>query len=151
MFGLVGYIMAVFAVACILTVVVAMFRPIKQQDDWKAWKLIVGLMAGIGALPYGYVEILTKVKGEDLKPAIEDAKNEADVLGSIIYYKVLWASDKTTHVLAVFNDKNEFGLAERAIMEIDLVKGKNGWEADAYTMVSSFKRQRDATTMPPYW
>ena len=55
------------------------------------------------------------------------------------------------HVIASATDRNVFGKFEPVIMEIDLGKSSNGWHADSYSIISSFQRQRDATTMPPYW
>lgn len=143
--------MADFAIACVVTVVVAMFRPIKQQDDWKAWKVIVGSMIVVGVIPYGYVEVMTKINGQKLAPGVQSALDEAEIQGKLQFFKVIWANEKMAHVIAVSTDQNEFGMPERMIMEIDLKPGKKEWEADAYSIISSFKRQRDATTMPPYW
>ncbi len=151
MFGLVGYSMACFAVACVFTIIVGMCRPIKQNDDWKPWKYILGFMVFIGSIPYGYVEILTRIKGDPLKKGVMEALEEAEVAGKLDFYRVTKMENSKAHVIAVAEDKNEFGMPERAVFEIDLIKKKNDWEADAYTIVNSFHRQRDATTMPPYW
>jgi len=151
LFGLVGYSIASFFIACLLTVIVAMFRPIKQNDDWKAWKWIVGFMVTIGSLPYAYVEGLTAIKGKTMKGAVQEAVHEAELQGELQFYKVVRVADSKAHVIAVSTDENEFGSPERAIMEIDLVQEKGQWHADAYSIVNSFHRQRDATTTPPYW
>lgn len=151
MFGIVGYSMGCFAVACVLTICVGMCRPIKQNDDWKPWKYILGFMIGIGSIPYGYVEVLTRVKGNPLKQGVFDALEEAGIRGRFEFYRVVSFTPTKAHVIAVTNDTNEFGLPERAVLEVDLLKNPDGWEADAYTIVNSFHRQRDATTMPPYW
>lgn len=150
-FGIVGYIIACFAVGCICTIIVAMCRPIKQNDDWKAWKVIVGVMCLVGAVPYGYVEVMTAMHGKELKEGVQDALDEADVQGQMQYFKVVRADDTKAHVIAIATDHNEFGQLERPVMEIDLRKEKGHWSADAYSVVSSYKRQRDGSTMPPYW
>ena len=80
-----------------------------------------------------------------------EALEEAEVAGKLDFYRVTKMENSKAHVIAVAEDKNEFGMPERAVFEIDLIKKKNDWEADAYTIVNSFHRQRDATTMPPYW
>lgn len=151
MFGMVGYSMMCFAIACVLTIIVGIFRPIKQNDDWKPWKYIVSIMVVLGCIPYLYVEVLTRTKGEPLKKGVLQAFSEANAIGPMDYYKVVMYTPKKAHVIATTSDRNEFGLPERAVFEIDLVKGKDGWEADAYTIVNSFHRQRDGSTMPPYW
>lgn len=151
MFGMVGYSMMCFAIACVFTIIFGMFRPIKQNDDWKPWKYIIGFMVFLGAIPYGYVETLTRFNGPPLKKAVLEAFAEADVTGPMDYYRVVKFAPTKAHVIATTMDKNEFGLPERAVFEIDLVKGKDGWEPDAYTIVNSFHRQRDGSTMPPYW
>lgn len=151
MFGMVGYSMMCFALGCVLTIIFGMFRPIKQNDDWKPWKYIVGFMVLFGSIPYIYVEVLTSMNGGPLKKGVQEAFQEANACGPMDYYKVLSYTPKKAHVIATTMDMNEFGLPERAVFEIDLVKGKNGWEADAYKIVNSFHRQRDGSTMPPYW
>jgi hypothetical protein len=151
MFGMVGYLMMCFAVSCVLTVIVAMFRPIKQHDDWKAWKLIVGLMLGVGVIPYGYAETMSLLYGPDLKTGVVEAIDEANVSGKLQFYKVIRMQGSKAHVIAIANDTNEFGWPERAVFEIDLLKDRDGWHADAYSIVNSFHRQRDGSTMPPYW
>jgi len=151
MFGLVGYLMMCFAVSCVFTVLVAMFRPIKQQDDWKAWRVILGSMIVVGSLPYGYVEAMTASHGQLLKHGVQESIDEAELNGRLQFFKVLFANEKVAHVIAVASDKNEFGLPERVVMDVNLKAGKDGWHSDSYSIVSSFKRQRDATTMPPYW
>lgn len=151
MFGLVGYIMVCFAVGCVLTIVVGMFRPIKQQDDWKAWKVLVGIMIAVGIIPYGYVEGLTMAQGTSLKTGVQEAIGEAELDGTLTYFKVLRANEKKAHIIASATDRNIFGVYEPVMMEIDLANTSDGWHADSYTIISSFQRQRDATTMPPYW
>lgn len=151
MFGLVGYTMVCFAAACVLTVVVAMFRPINQNDDWKAWKLILILMAVIGAIPYGYVEGLTWAKGAPMKGAVQEAVDEAQLTGELQFYRVTKVTDAKANLIAVATDTNEFGWPERTVMKIELVKNKGEWHTDAYSIVNSFHRQRDETTTPPYW
>ena len=151
MFGMVGYLMMCFAVACVLTIIVAMFRPIKQHDDWKAWKLMLGLMVGVGVIPYGYAEGMTMAYGDQLKNGVKEAIGESQVTGKLQFFKVIRLQGKKAHAIAVANDTNEFGWPERTVFEIDLVQEKDGWHADAYSIVNSFHRQRDASTMPPYW
>ena len=151
MFGLVGYTMVCFAIGCVFTIIVAMFRPIKQHDDWKAWKVLVGIMVTVGVIPYGYVEFMTASRGADLKSGVLQAVSEAELVGQLKYFKVVTANEKKAHVIASATDRNEFGHDEPVIMEVDLKFDKDGWFPEAYTIISSFKRQRDATTMPPYW
>ena len=151
MFGIVGYAIGCFAVACALTVVVAMFRPIKQNDDWKAWKWIVGFMITLAAIPYCYVEGLTLMFGKPMVNGVKEAIDESNMKGDLIYFRVVRCSEEKAHVLAVAADANEFGWPERAVIEMDLAKTKGDWHADAYSIVNSFHRQRDSSTTPPYW
>lgn len=151
MFGLVGYIMICFAVGCVFTIIVGMFRPIKQHDDWKAWKVLVGTMLAVGTVPYGYVEAMTASKGAKMKSGVLEAIHEAELVGKLTYFKVITADEKKAHVIASATDRNEFGHDEPVMMEIDLKKDAEGWHPDSYSIISSFKRQRDASTMPPYW
>ncbi|MCW5937859.1 MAG: hypothetical protein KIT11_11210 [Fimbriimonadaceae bacterium] len=151
MLGLVGYSMSCFAIAVLLTVIVHFFRPIRQNDSFPAWKWILGFVIAVGAIPYGYTEILTKMKGDGMVEPIKVALGDAGVDGDLLYYRIRYTDDQRASVIAVAEDKNVFGTYESAVFYVDLEKTKGSWEPTSYEVVNSYQRQKDATTFPPYW
>lgn len=145
------YGLACFAAAAVVTVIVSLFRPIKQKDDFKSWRILLGSFVAALALPYGYYEGLTKLQGSGMDVAYEDILVDADVAGEMVYYKVLSTDGKKARTLLVAEDKDEGGFPERAVFTVELTKGRNGWEAESYEVVNSFARQKDGFTFPPYW
>lgn len=151
MLGLVGYSMACFAVAVLLTIIVHMFRPIKQNDDFKAWKWVGGFMLFVGAIPYGYTEAMTYAHGKPMSEPIREALGDAGVDGDLVYYKVRYVNGKDASVIAVAEDRNIFGTYENSIFHVDLHREGGSWKPVEYEVVNSYQRQKDATTFPPYW
>ncbi|MCW5938871.1 MAG: hypothetical protein KF884_04995 [Fimbriimonadaceae bacterium] len=151
MLGLVGYSIGCLVIGALMTTIIHFFRPIKVNDDAKVWKpLIVSTLIAM-AVPYIYGEVMTRMHGTGMSSGISEALDSAGVIGPLKYFRVMTASDSKATVIAVANDKNEWGMAENAVVEVDLVKDKGRWEATSYKIVNSFSRQRDETTMPPYW
>ncbi|MBX3096609.1 MAG: hypothetical protein KF812_07085, partial [Fimbriimonadaceae bacterium] len=95
MIGSIGYGILALVVGALLTGLVAMFRPIRAQDEWKPWKWILAMAAFAGVAPYLYAEILTKMKGGDMANAIESVTEEAEIAGKPSYYKVLSTKGET--------------------------------------------------------
>lgn len=145
------YGLACFAGASVVTVIVSLFRPIKQKDEFKSWRVLLVSFVLALALPYAYFEGLTKLKGKGMDVAYEDILVDADVAGEMVYFKVLEADGKSAKTLMVAEDKDEGGFPERAVFKVDLSRGKHGWEAESYEVVNSFARQKDGFTFPPYW
>ncbi len=153
MIQMIGYLLACFFVGVLLTVGVAMFRPIRQNDEFKSWRYMLAFFAVVAALPYVWVEFLTKKHAADVSKAVKVAIQDAEVDGKLDYYKVTSFNEKENKakVIAVSNEKSEFGNMERTVMTINIVRDEDGWRADEYAFVNSFKRGRDNCTMPPFW
>jgi hypothetical protein len=151
MLGLVGYTIGCLLVGAVLTTIVHFFRPIKVNDEAKVWKPLIGFTLLAMAVPYVHGEVMTRMHGHGMSDGINEALDSAGILGPLKYFRVVSANDERATVIAVANDKNEWGMPENAVVEVDLVKRRGSWEAEAYKIVNSFSRQRDETTMPPYW
>lgn len=151
MIGFIFYGLACFFAAVLVTIVISLFRPIKQKDDFKSGRiLLVSFVLALG-IPYGYFEALTRLKGTGMDVAYEDILVDADVAGDMVYYKVINVKGDVAKTVMVAEDKDEGGMPERAVFEVELRNGKRGWEAESYEVVNSFARQKDGFTFPPYW
>ena len=151
MFGLVGYFMLCLLVAGVLTVLLALFRPIKKQDEFRSWRWTAGLFAVCAALPYSYAEFMTRSKGQEMRPAVEEVIPDAEIKGDLAYYKV-WKSDgKQAEIIGVANDQNVWGLRERVVFLAKLKHEGRNWNLEHYEILNSDKRKLDGSSFPPYW
>ena len=147
----IGYFIACFLVGVLLTGIVALFRPIKQHDDFKSWRWMFGLTLGVIALPYLYAEIVTRTQGAQFKPAVMDVMEGAEVEGKLAFYKVTLLRGDKARIVIVADDRAEWGGTERCIITAQMTKSGNRWEASNFRVLSSFRRGRDASSIPPYW
>lgn len=151
MIGVIGYLIGCFFVAVILTIIVAMFRPIKQHDDFRSWRVTLALLLLAVAGPYGYGEVMTRMHGAPMEPAVRQLVEDAEVRGELEYFKVLTFSDAGARVIAVANERSDWGGIERPVIAINMVKEDGEWVAKEYNFVNSFKRGKDSVSLPPYW
>lgn len=151
MIGSIGYGLLAIVVGAFLTMLVGLFRPIRTQDEWKPWKWILSLGLLAGTSPYMYAEVLTRMKGAAMANAIEAVTEEADIAGKPSYYKVIASKENTAKVVIGYDEMNEWGTRERTIMVANLVQEKGKWKANDYNVVTSYQRNKDHCTFPPYW
>jgi hypothetical protein len=146
-----GYLLASLVVGFLLTIVVSMFRPTKKTDEFKSWYWIIGFTIVAGFAPYGYAEFMTRKWGAGMKKPIEAALIDARVAGKLKYYRVLAADPKNAKVVAVAEERGDFGEPETTVVQIEMIRSKSSWAAATYEFVNSYKRQKDGATLPPYW
>ena len=112
----------------------------------------MGLSVLCAATPYLYIEAMTKMKGAGVREAVERTLKTAKVTGHLAYYKVTSASDTEAQLIVVAKEKTTLNDGESCVMKMKLENHpKKGWKATEYEFVDSFKRGKDAFTMPPYW
>jgi hypothetical protein len=151
MLGFLGYGIAAFAVAVVLTLLYSLFRPIKKHDEILSWRVLAVLYVITLAAPYGYVEFMTQWKGAAMKQTIEETAYESTKEGELLYFKVLKCDDSKARVIAVNRETSFWGGAERSVMAINLEKTNGKWEAVEFNWVTSDQRNKDSVTLPPYW
>ena len=149
--GMLGYGIACFAVAIVLTLLVALFRPIKKHDDLLSWKVLSFCYVFTLFAPYGYIEVMTQWKGAPLSAAIHEVCDGVTKEGRFQYFKVLTCDETKARVIAVNKEKSFWGGDERSVMAINLVKTNGKWEATEFNWVYSDQRNKDSVTLPPYW
>lgn len=145
-----AYMLACLAIGFVLTIGVSMFRSTKN-DDFKSWYWIVGFSTLTGLGPYLYHEHLTRKWSPTFEKPAAAVLKQAQVAGKIAYFRVLSVSDSSAKLVVVANEKGQFGEPERTVLEVEMVKRTDKWAPKKYGFVNSFKRQKDSTTMPPYW
>ncbi len=151
MLGFLGYGIAAFAVAVVLTLVYSLFRPIKKHDDVLSWRVLAVLYLITLFAPYAYVEVMTRMYGESMRTAIEEVSGDATRGGRLQYYKVFKCSGDKARVMACNKEVSFWGGDERSVMAINLEKTNGKWEAVEFNWVTSDQRNKDSVTLPPYW
>lgn len=151
MLGFLGYGIAGFAVAVVLTLLYSLFRPIKKHDDILSWRVLAVLYVLTLSAPYGYVEVMTRMHGAPMKAVVEETSYDATKEGELLFYKVLKCSGDKARVIAVNRETSFWGGKERSVMAINLEKNDGKWEAVEFNWVTSDQRNRDSVTLPPYW
>lgn len=151
MLGFLGYGIAAFAVAVVLTLLYSLFRPIKKHDDVLSWRVLAVLYLLTLFAPYGYVEALTYMYGNPMAAVVEETAGEATKAGRLQFFKVLSCKDDKARVIAVSKEVSFWGGDERSVMAINLEKVNGKWESVEFNWVTSDQRNKDSVTLPPYW
>jgi hypothetical protein len=151
MLGFLGYGIAAFAVAVVLTLLYSLFRPIKKHDDILSWRVLAILYVLTLAAPYTYVEVVTRMNGAEMKQSLEDLTFEATKDGEMLFYKVLKCDGEKARVIVVNRETSFWGGKERSVMAVNMEKNDGKWEAVEFNWVTSDQRNKDSVTLPPYW
>jgi hypothetical protein len=151
MLGFLGYGIAAFAVAVVLTLLYSLFRPIRKHDEVLSWRVLLVLYIFTLAAPYGYVEFMTAWHGKEVKDVVEQTAFDATKESEFLYFKVLTFKDGKARVIATNRELSFWGGHERSVMAINLEKVDGKWEAVEYNWVTSDQRNKDSVTLPPYW
>lgn len=145
-----AYMLGCLAVGFVLTIVVSLFRSTKNEN-FKSGYFIFAFAVIAGFSPYIWHEHLTRKWSPLVGKPLASVVMQARVAGKMSYFRVLSADESRIKAVVVCNEKGQFGEPERTVMEVELQNKKGKWHAASYAFINSFKRQKDSTTMPPYW
>lgn len=145
-----AYMLGCLAVGFVLTIVVSLFRSTKNEN-FKSGSFIFAFSLLAGIAPYLWHEHLTRKWSAHVAKPLASVVMQAKVAGKLSYFRVLSANTERIKAVVVCNEKGQFGEPERTVMEVELLNKKGKWHAASYAFINSFKRQKDSTTMPPYW
>ncbi len=151
MLGAIFYLGGCLVVSLILTSLHAFSRPIQARGEMRSWRVLLGIFAFITIAPYIGVEIMTRVGGNGMKPAVEEALTDAGIKGDLGYYKVLFTTGKEARILAVGVETAPWGGTDKAIVKMTLKKEGDHWSPSSYKIVYSENRNLDGLVIPPYW
>ena len=149
--GLIAYLFASFCVGGLLTLIVSMFRSVKKQDEWKAYKWVLSFGIMVAVAPYAYLEAMTRKEGASMVKAAEKVVHDAEIKGDLAYYRVISANEKEAKAYVVASEDNGIGMKEHVVIKVSLEREKDGWKPTEYEILNSFRRQRDAVSFPPLW
>ena len=151
MIGAIVYILGCAAVSAVLTCLYVMFRPVNSRDELKSWRILGFAMVLTLLGPYGYAEVVTRIVGPKMEHSVLLALDDAGVKGDLQYYRVIMYSGSTARVVAVAAEKADWGGSDRPVLAITLKREGDSWKPDSYKVVSSFNRNQDGFTFPPYY
>jgi hypothetical protein len=151
MLGVIVYLIAAFVVASLLTLVYVMMRPVNARDELKSWRVMLFSYLFVIAAPYAYSEIMTRLVGDPMKHAVNEALDDAEVGGDLKYFKVILYNGSTARVIAVTEGTADWGGTDKPVVAMTLAKEGQSWKVDSYRIVSSFKSGEDGFTLPPFF
>lgn len=148
---MIAYLIACAVAAVILTVIMAMIRPIKRMDDFLSWRVAFWMFLLTVFSPYAYIEFMTYQFGKGMSAVVLEVMQDTSDSDEVRYFKVLKYSDDTARVIAVGEEPTGWGGTERPLIAMTLHREDGVWVADEYNFVVSDKRGFDSSTLPPYW
>jgi hypothetical protein len=148
--GWIGYGVASFAVAIVLTLVYSLFRPIKKHDEILSWRVLAVLYLITLFTPYGYILVLTHMYATPMEPAVRELSGEVTKQGKFEYFRVLYCRKDKARVIAVNTELSSWGGHERSVMGINMEKVDGKWEAAEFNWITSDQRNRDSVSLPPF-
>lgn len=150
MIGAIGYLLACFLAAVILTAAVIVVKPIRHRDETRPLPTLLFFFVLCVTGPYAFAEVLTRWKGAPMKEPVQQVLEAAEVQGPLRYYRVVYASGPRAVVIAVAEDSDQ-GWKESCVLNIKLRQENGTWKATGYTVVNSLKRNKDGISFPPYY
>jgi hypothetical protein len=148
--GWIGYGVASFAVAIVLTLVYSLFRPIKKHDEILSWRVLAVLYLITLFSPYGYILVLTHLYATPMETAVRDLSSEVTKQGKFEYFRILSYRHDKARVIAVNTELSSWGGHERSVMGINMEKVDGKWEAVEFNWITSDQRNRDSVSLPPF-
>jgi hypothetical protein len=151
MIAVIAYLGICLAVAFVITFFYVLTRPIRNRDEMRSWRVGIAVSLVTVFLPYGAIEIQTRLFGARMKDAVETALEEAGIDGPLLYYKVLFYKGDSARVLALGEEEQSWGGKDHPAVQMTLVKKDRVWEAESYNIIYSDNRNLDGVVLPPYW
>lgn len=151
MLGLIGYVIACFIVAIVLTMVFSLFRPIRKSDDLLSWRVMAVMFVIAVFAPYGYVEYVTRTNGSQMEEVVKETALALTRQSRFEYFKVLNVKENKARVIAVVVEPSKWGGDDRTVLAMNLEQREGKWEPVDFNWVTSEQRSRDSSTLPPFW
>lgn len=152
MLGIILYLFAAAATGGIVSFLFVVTRPVHIRDDFRPWKSFIISFVLALALPYVAFEFMTKKFGPSMKKTVEYGLAEAEIDGELQYYKVLFSDGKTATVLAIAEEKADWGGMDRPVVRMKLKKkSETKWALESYMVLVSDDLQKDHVVFPPFY
>lgn len=151
LFSSIFYAIGCFVIASLLTVFKTMCRPSHNRDDNKAWLTFLVFLFSVGALPYVFIEVLTKTQGASMEKAVKAAYANIDVQGPMEYYRVTWYTGSTASVYIMGKELQAWGGYDHPVISLSLKKVNGEWKVESYKAVDWPRLNKDGLVFPPMY
>lgn len=149
--GMIAYLFGCFVIGAILTLIVSIFRSVKNHDNFRSWRYMVVFGLLVSFAPYVYAESLTKMNGAGMEKAVERTVKQAKIKGEAKFFRVTKVDESRAEIIIVAKEKTTTNDAESCVLRAELEKKKGKWVPKSYEFIDSFDRGKDGMTFPPYW
>ncbi len=145
------YLVGTTVVGSLVAFVIAMFKVGPGKPEFSFGKTLGACLLIVGALPFGYVEYLSRSKGPALRSAIHEWYRSDDAIeGKLVGQKVLAFTGSTATVLVIGQERSDWGGTDRPIIRLKLAKEGGKWKAEGAQVLRSFRLGKDEFIFPPY-
>lgn len=153
-----AYLFSGAVIAGVGAFIFALFKVGPGKPDFAFWKAIVVALTITWVGPFAYFEVITKLHGAEVQPAVKDffESDDCPFTGTLKYIKVLHQTEKVSYVYLVGNEPQDWGGTDAPVIRLTLKKlgkatGKfNGWEVTKSEILRSDRLQKDSLVWPPY-
>ena len=145
------YLVGTVVVGSLVAFVIAMFKVGPGKPEFSFGKTLAACLLLVGAIPFGYVEFLSRSKGPALRSAIHEWYRRDDAIeGKLVAQKVLSFTGTSATVLVIGKEQSDWGGWDRPIVRLRLAKEGGKWEVGEATVLRSFRLGKDEFIFPPY-
>lgn len=151
MFGVIVYIGACLVVSGFLTFMYVITRPVKNRDEIRSWRVWIATFLVTAFLPYAAFEAQTRMVGDQIRSAVQEAAEIEGIDGDVKYYKVLYYDGSDAHVTVVGEEPSSWGGTDHPVLRVKLTKRNGSWDVAYSNIVYSDNRNIDGVVFPPFW
>ncbi len=145
-----AYAFGAFVSGIILSMLIQLLRPMKNRLESNSPLVCLFCLLFTFTAPFAYVEILTKMKGNEIKDAVALGYQDMPIEGGLHYFRILsWSGDRAK-VLVVGEEKESWGGLDRPMATLILSRERQGWKTDNFNMLHSERLDKDSIMFPPY-
>jgi len=150
MVSLIVYLVVTVLAGLIISFILITMRSTKKRGDSAPYFTIFAcLFLTIGG-PFLADEIMTRLWGKEMEPAINRAYLQGPITGKMVYYRVIWRMGDKAKVFAVGQEKVNWGGTDQPIMAIYLEYKNGKWAPTEYFLLYSDRENKDSIVFPPY-
>ncbi len=151
LFSSLFYAIGCFVLASLLTITKTMLKPSHTRDDNRAWITFLVFFFVVGAGPYVFMEVMTKMKGPSMERAVKAAYADSEVQGPMKYYKVRYCFGDTASVYVVGKELQSWGGYDYPVLALNMKLEKGEWKAESFKAVDFPRVNKDGIVFPPMW
>ena len=100
--------------------------------------------------PFVYCEAITHLYGKEMESELHECWDDSPLNGPMHSYKIVRYTGKHATAYVIGKENLVAGITDDPILQVDLSKHGNHWEADSCDVLYSYRLNKDGITFPPY-